>query len=87
MDLKASDLTEAQSMIYDIERLQNRVDTLTQTYIAPAAVGEKSKTSLYMDDLSFGFLMTEPIYLEIKKQLEDEIAKMAARLKEIGVEL
>lgn len=74
-------------MIYDIERLENRVDTLTQTYIAPAAVGEKPKTSIYMDDLKFGFLMTEPVYLEIKKQLEDEIAKMTARLKEIGVEL
>lgn len=85
--MKASDLTEAQSMIYDIEYLQNRVDTLTQTYIAPAAVGEQPKTTLYMGDLSFGFLMTEPIYLEIKKQLEDEIAKMTARLKEIGVEL
>ena len=74
-------------MIYNIERLQNRVDTLTQTYIAPAAVGEQPKTALYMGDLEFGFLMTEPIYLEIKKQLEDEIEKLTARLKELGVEL
>lgn len=85
--MKASDLQKAMATVYDIERLQSRIDTLTQTYIAPAAVDEKPKTSIYMDDLEFGFLMTEPIYLEIKKQLEGEIEKLTATLKEIGVEL
>lgn len=88
--MKASYLGEASRLIYEIERAQNRLDRLTTAYISPTPKGDDPITYLTINSLgptsdNLGFLMTEPIYLAIKEQVETEINNKKEELKELGV--
>lgn len=90
--MKASDLQRAHTLVYDISQLEDRLAHLTTTYINPAPVGEQHKTRIMLDGCSgvgrsdFFFLMTEPVYLALKEQIEKEITKLKIELVEMGVE-
>lgn len=88
--MKASSLANASRLIYEIDRAQNRLDRLTTAYISPPSKGDDPITYLTINSLgptsdNFGFLMTEPIYLAIKEQMEAEINGKKEELKELGV--
>lgn len=91
--MKASDLQRAHTLVYDISQLEDRLAHLTTTYINPAPADQPHKTKLMVSGSpgisgqdTFLFLMTEPIYLALKEQIEKEITKLKIELVEMGVE-
>lgn len=91
--MKASDLQRAHTLVYDISQLEDRLAHLTTTYINPAPADQPHKTKIMLGGEpgfsrqdTFLFLMTEPIYLALKEQIEKEITKLKIELVEMGVE-